>query len=112
MSSPLSRMRSSIVIEVSEKICFGLCQLSRTEEPVLWNDGVGKLSAYPQMIADNVPVLAVGTSYQHCALVVSLLRDSMHGARFAGLAGEGQLIGWRLSQTFQVWIEGFSSRSL
>jgi len=45
-----------------------------------------------QMITDQVPCFASGTSYQHCALVVALFGDGVCGAVLAGFTGECEFV--------------------
>ena len=40
------------------------------------------------MIADYMPVFALGTLYQYCPVMVALLCDTVRGAMTTGTAGE------------------------
>lgn len=49
-----------------------------------------------QVVADDVSVAARGAGDEYRAVMVALLGDVVGGARAAGDAGEGQLVGWLL----------------
>jgi len=48
--------------------------------------------AYFEMIADQMPVLAVRTLNQHGAMVVALFRQTVRRASLADVAGEGEFV--------------------
>ena len=47
------------------------------------------------MICDDVSLLAFGTLYQDCAMMVALLGHAVGGPFLAGLAGKRELVGGR-----------------
>lgn len=79
---PFSRIRSSMVTDLSEKIYSSQwsCSYYAWEVTCL------------QMVADQMPVFTLRASDQHRPLVVALLRQAMRGARLADIAREGQFV--------------------
>ena len=79
---PFSRIRSSIVTDLSEKTYLRLAKESICSNCL----------AYFEMIANEMPILAVGTLDQHGTMVVALFRQAVRRACLADIASKGELV--------------------
>ena len=79
--SPFSRIMSSSVTRLSEKIYDPLAE---SKSPRRFTN--------LEMVTDQVPVLAARTRYENGAVVVALLRDAVRRPCAARFARKGQLV--------------------
>jgi hypothetical protein len=79
---PFSRIRSSIVTDLSENTC----------QPLDCTASSCVLSSYLEMIRNQMPVLAARTLDQDSSMMVSLFRQAMRRPCLADVACEGEFV--------------------